>query len=301
MKRGWCLYENRLAKGLFLAAASGALLAACASGVSTLTPHSVGNAANVVAHYSTSPLTVSPSKLSIRRGATASVTVEEQKYTGRLDSVSKGATACAGVAKWSPSKGRGPKLAVQVNGVTSGSCAITFSDAKNHTALLEIKVRSSGGQPSPSPSPGGTVSITPNAFTCSTYYTAPSLECDVYYVPVAVSKLVPEPCKSNGASCAVYSVYEATTATATIAGNPPYVCTQKNEELSVENFSYSGALKDGSYPVNVYMHFLKPGDSCSTYLILGYGVPAYGATVFKVLSSERITATSMSPSPSPSP
>lgn len=111
------------------------VLAACAGGVSTLTP---GPIAQFVPALST--ISVTPKKLNIAQGTSATVAVSEANYTGIFKATTSGTTSCKGKATFTPAQGRGPKLKVKIKGVLPASCTIAFTDAAKHTVKLPVKV-----------------------------------------------------------------------------------------------------------------------------------------------------------------
>jgi uncharacterized repeat protein (TIGR03803 family) len=147
--RGEAFKMRRLLANWFIIVVSCALLAACGGGVFSLTPRGGGSTSGALSPAA-GTITVTPSKLSLFTAGSAWVVVAEAGYTGEFTSASKGARACPTnapyVALWSPSRGKGPRLPVNVTAPYAkqnkapASCAITFSDAKKHTATLSVTI-----------------------------------------------------------------------------------------------------------------------------------------------------------------
>jgi hypothetical protein len=137
------------ARWFFVAAMAGGLLAACAGGVSSVPQRGPDVIAPPFAAPDVSTIAVKPRRLALLVGASGSVVVTERRYAGSFKTTSTGATACKGVATWEPATGKGPSLTVKVRGVAHGSCAIRFSDAQKHAALLRVLVRKTSPSPSP--------------------------------------------------------------------------------------------------------------------------------------------------------
>jgi hypothetical protein len=99
--------------------------------------------------------------------------VFERGYTGAF--VQK--THCKGIAKASPSSGKGPRFTFTVLPKNTGTCTIVFSDEKRHEAKLHVSVSQGpgwpGGSPSPAPTPqpSGLPSPSPGASPAAIFVT----------------------------------------------------------------------------------------------------------------------------------
>lgn len=119
------------------------LLAGCSGGVSSIVPAmgafpaapSLREDANGI--DAASPIKLAPAGLALLGTGSVSaqhVTITEKGYIGKFSEQS----TCKGVATVAPASGKGPALTVTVTATKAGSCAITFADAKHHTAKLAV-------------------------------------------------------------------------------------------------------------------------------------------------------------------
>jgi hypothetical protein len=133
--------EPTAAKSKAVAIALFASLTACAGGISSITPHAVANGPDAPATQSDVPhMTVTPSQLVLPIAQTRSVTVVERGYSGAFKVTSAAPNTCKRIASWTPARGMGPRLRVNVKGVAPGSCIIKIADTKNHNVMLHVTV-----------------------------------------------------------------------------------------------------------------------------------------------------------------
>jgi hypothetical protein len=122
----------------FAGAMCAGFFAACAGG--TVPPASGPTAALDNVDAAAKKITLKPLKVSVAVGASVPVAVAEKRYKGRFTIASKGKTSCAGIASWTPRKGNGPRLTINVKGLKAGTCAITIGDTAKQTAKLPVTV-----------------------------------------------------------------------------------------------------------------------------------------------------------------
>ncbi|HEY1977732.1 MAG TPA: SMP-30/gluconolactonase/LRE family protein [Candidatus Baltobacteraceae bacterium] len=148
----------------FIAIVAGALLAACGGGSA---PAGFFSSGSPLPGLRLSPeavtVVVKPHALSFSSLGTSfaqKVVVSEKGYKDKFVEH----TTCKGIAKAAPLSGEGPKLTVKVTPLGTGTCAITFQDAKKHKSKLAIVVSTT--KPTPSPSSSPTPYSTPTPTPC---------------------------------------------------------------------------------------------------------------------------------------
>jgi hypothetical protein len=144
----------------FIVVAAGALLAACGGGAS---PAGFISSGAPLPELALQPeavrVAVKPRALSFKgigKSFLEKVVVSEKAYGGKFVAHS----TCTGIAKASPTTGKGPKLTVKVTPLGTGTCSIAFVDAKKHKAKLSITVGTATTAPSASPTGNPTSSPT---------------------------------------------------------------------------------------------------------------------------------------------
>ncbi|HTX58135.1 MAG TPA: hypothetical protein VMH02_00565, partial [Verrucomicrobiae bacterium] len=210
---------SRYARPGFAVVIGGLLLglAACGGHSSAVLPSAQGEQPALSQPRSKPKIAIVPASL-VFKGIGAAfarhVVVSETHYKGKFTEKS----ACAGVARAVPASGKGPSFKPKVTPLKDGKCAITFFDAKKHSAKLEIVVAASTPRPSPTPTRAPTSAPT-NAPTPTP-------------TPIPVSTPTPTPIPSVGALPASVDI---------CPGSGGDACTPDSAVVTVSQSGFTGS------------------------------------------------------------